>query len=694
MAKSVRKPAGKKQQTLAAKKPVQPTPQPNTPARSATTPKPTPSLGKAPTPAKPAPLKYATPKATKIKPPQGEFGATGLYETSGFVFDEFYPHLRGVEGAKKYVEMSSNNPILAACLFAITMIARGVTWRVDPIDKTGPAMEQAQFLESVLFQDTTHTWADFLSQVLTMCRHGYSLFEIVWKVRMGRTGNPRSDSRFQDNKIGIRRLAMRSQLTIWRWLMDVDGETVGYEQVLTSSGNVMTVANPKYRGNQAFQALRTLQNKKVQVDGTIAIPSEKSVHFRTTADKNNPEGMSLMRPCYIAYERIKDLEDVEARLAKRSAGILQMKIPGRYIDPNASDETKAAKATFVQMLEELAQERTGSVLFSSDCDDKGHPEFEMSYVVADRRTTMEVGAIIERYGKQMAMSMLADFIMLGMSAKGGSGSFALSSDKSDMFTTSLGAILDMISDTINEQLVPKIWKYNGLPEKLMPKVAHGQIAKVDLAKLGAFITSLATAGMPMFPDDTLEDAMRDAADLPEKDSTSQAAMLGEKKAEADIAGAQSRLDNPMGPPMVPGMPGAPMPGKPGASPPGGAVPAKPGANQPQGASGAQQQPQKTRPPLALVKRMFSLGPDGKIAGPELRDAQKKSTRANWLAGQADKPEDYDAIVSAHRLARNAWGNVQNVAENKGNKPMAKYAGMMHDAHEEIRDFFNSQKVAA
>ena len=58
----------------------------------------------------------------------------------------------------------------------------------------------------------------------------------------------------------------------------------------------------------------------------------------------------------------------------------------------------------------------------------------------------------------MAMTVLADFIFLGHQQV---GSFALSSDKTELFAMAIGAYLDIICETFNSQGIPSLIDING-----------------------------------------------------------------------------------------------------------------------------------------------------------------------------------------------------------------------------------------
>jgi len=113
------------------------------------------------------------------------------------------------------------------------------------------------------------------------------------------------------------------------------------------------------------------------------------------------------------------------------------------------------------------------------------------------------------------MTVLADFIMLGHQKV---GSFALSSDKTELFSVAIGSFLDVICETFNNQGIPSLIDVNGSYFEGItdyPKLTHGDIEDVDITKLAAFIKDLTGVGV-LVPDEDLEDYVREAAHLPER----------------------------------------------------------------------------------------------------------------------------------------------------------------------------------
>jgi len=89
----------------------------------------------------------------------------------------------------------------------------------------------------------------------------------------------------------------------------------------------------------------------------------------------------------------------------------------------------------------------------------------------------------------------------------------LNSSKTALFATALGAWLDSIAETVNEQAVVRLFAVNGWTGPI-PRVTHGDIETPDLAELGEYISKLGSAGALTLPDERLERYLRRAASLP------------------------------------------------------------------------------------------------------------------------------------------------------------------------------------
>ena len=132
------------------------------------------------------------------------------------------------------------------------------------------------------------------------------------------------------------------------------------------------------------------------------------------------------------------------------------------------------------------------------------------------RRQFDTNQIIERYDTRMAMTVLADFVLLGHQNV---GSFALSSDKTELFSVALGAFLDLICEVFNKQAIPRLIDINGEHFAGItgyPTLIHGDIETQNLGELGQFVSQMVGIGA-ITPDSSMEAHLRMAANLPEMD---------------------------------------------------------------------------------------------------------------------------------------------------------------------------------
>jgi len=100
-----------------------------------------------------------------------ELGSSGLQRTSGFVIDEFISDLRGIRGARVYREMSDNDPVIGAMLYAIEKLILAIKWEVEPWHEKDKEVkkkdkENAVFVEECM-HDMSESWSAMISQVLS-----------------------------------------------------------------------------------------------------------------------------------------------------------------------------------------------------------------------------------------------------------------------------------------------------------------------------------------------------------------------------------------------------------------------------------------------------------------------------------------------------------------------------------------------
>jgi hypothetical protein len=438
-----------------------------------------------------------------------ELGRTGLQSFGGTVFEEFLPQLQGRRGVKVYTEMANNTAIVASMLFAIESLLRSVEWTVVPNSESAEDLAAAQFLEECRL-DMAHTWEDFISEVLSMLVYGWAYFEQVYKIRGGPTQkDPKRRSKYNDGRIGWRKFAIRGQETLYKWSLDKEGGVKGLHQhVLNDSGPL-----------DRF------------------IPIEKSLLFRTTSHRNNPEGKSILRSSYRSWYFLKRIETIEAIGIERDlAGMPAMWVPPEIMAEDASAEAKATYAALKDVVTKVKRDEQEGLLLPLAYDENGNKLYDFELLSTGSRRQFDTGSVIQRYTQQIAMTVLADFILLGHENV---GSFALSSDKTELFAVALGSWLDAIKEVLNRHAVPRLFELNTFAIDQFPQFEHEDIEKPDLQERAAGLQALATAGMPLFPDLMLENTLRDLFDLPDADPQARDEAIKMQQMQAMPAAAQN-----------------------------------------------------------------------------------------------------------------------------------------------------------
>ena len=416
--------------------------------------------------------------------PMQELGVTGVKRVSGYIDEEYLPALRGRKAVKVYREMSTNDSMVGALLFAIDKLVREVEWQVIPADQTEPNTKAKEFLESIM-DDMSHSWDDFIGEALSMLVYGWSWHEIVYKKRVGPwEKDPAKRSKHTDGLIGIRKLPIRAQETMLRWSFD---ETGGIRAMVQ-------MAPPRYQ--------------------TTVIPIEKSLLFRTSISKGNPEGQSLLRTAYRSWYFKKRLEEFEAIGVERDlAGMPVARVPAEFLKARpGTDQAKTVEA-FKKMVRGVRRDENEGLVLPQQFDrDTKQPLFDFELMSSGGSRQFDTTGIIQRYEQRILMSVLADFILVGHQEV---GSYSLHTDKTGIFRAALNAITKAIADTLNRHLVPRLFAANGWKLDELPKFEPNNIDPPDLNQLASFISATAGAGMQWFPDPELEKFVRDIARLPE-----------------------------------------------------------------------------------------------------------------------------------------------------------------------------------
>ena len=417
-----------------------------------------------------------------------ELGSTGLRRSGGTVYEEFLPTLRGMRGARVYREMQDNDPVIGSILYAIEKVICRLEWRIDPFmdktvdgDTTPKDTEVAQFFQECL-EDMSESWDVTLSSILSMLTFGYAYNEIVYKMRGGDSQDPKRKSKFNDGKIGWRKFPIRAQETLWQWMFDEDG---GIQGLMQSDPSASTLVRP--------------------------IPIEKALLFRLSNAKNNPEGRSLLRNAYRPWFYKHRIEEIEAIGIERDlAGLPIAYLPPEYLSSSATADQIQVRNAIEQIVQNVKRNEQEGIVFPLMYDDNGNKMFDLSLLSTGGSRQFDTDKIIQRYDQRIAMSVLSDFILLGHERV---GSFALGSQKMDLWSMAVDAIASSIAEVMNQHAIPRLMKLNGMDTTRQPYLTYGDVAHIDMTEVADYVSKLANSGL-LITDPNLEDYLREIGGLP------------------------------------------------------------------------------------------------------------------------------------------------------------------------------------
>ena len=407
--------------------------------------------------------------------------------SGGDIYDETVKALQGPASIKVYREIADNCSVAGACLLALEVLTRKVKWTVEPGLDNAVERERAEFIASQM-DDMSHSWPDFMAEILSMLVYGWSYFEIVYKIRKGPNQPGKFRSRFSDGRVGWRKFCLIPQESKDKWVWDDDGGILGLSQ--------------RQDGTGSFSSR------------SVVIPIEKSLLFRTKANRNNPEGRSLLRSAYFPWQFVKRIQEVEGIGIERDlAGMPVAFVPPEFLDPDASAEDKATLAAFKSLVTSIRRNDQEGVIFPCAHDEHNNPLYELKLLATGGTRQFDTSKVIERYERRIAISMLSDIVLMGHEK---AGSLALSRDKTSLVGRFIAATTASIAAVLNRYAIPRLYELNGWDTENPARFVPGDAENADLKTLSIFIRNLASVGA-ITPDPKLEEALREFAALPKID---------------------------------------------------------------------------------------------------------------------------------------------------------------------------------
>lgn len=394
------------------------------------------------------------PKEVKVL----EIGSAGTENYAGYIAEEYLSDLRGTKAMKVYDKMRRSDPRIKMVLSAVKNPIKSADWYIEA-EENDQAERQKILIEKILLKGGIgKSWKKNLHEVLSMIDFGYSLQEITHKaVLRDREIGPH---------VGLKSLKLISQKTIERFNVNKDG---------------------------------SLKSVNQQADGdtgrNVDIPAQFLLHFSIDKEGDNYEGVSMLRACYGSWLRKNNaLKQESVGNQNASTPIPVLSVPD---GEQNSDQYKNAIAFLQNYTTNQASYLVKPVGW----------ELEL---VNNTFDSSKIRETIKSENEEIAFAFLANFLNLG---SGMGGSYALSNDLSDFFSSSLEFIAEEICEVYNIILIPQLVKLNFPNQECMVKLKVSGIAD-RAGKEFAEVIELLTRSKALTPDHELEESLRKKYKLP------------------------------------------------------------------------------------------------------------------------------------------------------------------------------------
>lgn len=427
-------------------------------------------------------------KAMPTIKPEQEMGASGTAVFGGFVStEETNPKIasKGVR-YRTAADMLANISIIAAGVRYFMNLVSKPSWTVMPVDESEEAQEYAKFVENVM-GDMNTSWPRIIRRCASYRWHGFSINEWIAKKR-------------PDGRIGFLDIEPRPQHSIERWEVTDKGEILGVYQ------------QPPQTGKE------------------LPIPRAKFIYMVDDMLTDSPEGMGWFRNLVEPAERMKSylaLETIgfERDLSGTPVGRAPISLINKLINDHKITAAEGNRMidgmrNFVKL--EVKRKNTGVLLDSKNYTDTSNdgtkttnvPQWGIELLTGTPTSMTALGASIERLTKEMARIMGVESILVGSE---GVGSLALSKDKSNNLYLQVNSTLIDMAGFINKDFLNTLWTLNGFPEEMKPTMKTEDVAFKDVEAITTALKDIATAGVPLMPDDPVINAIRDLLGVPRAD---------------------------------------------------------------------------------------------------------------------------------------------------------------------------------
>lgn len=414
--------------------------------------------------------------------------------------------LTGAEKYRVFGEMLANVTILGAGVRFFLNLVSAAKWKVEPAKEGGEAAKELAERVQDMLDNLDTSWHRIVRKAAMYKFYGFSVLE--WIMR-----------RADDGTFELADVENRPQVTITRWDTDASGKVIGI--------------------------LQTSPQTHIEVN----IPREKVVYLVDDSLSDSPEGLGLFRHVVEACKRLRKYEQLEGfGYEGNLKGIPLLRAPLMQLLKEVQNGTlkkedmEALLAPFKSLMQNHAKNPTLAIMVDSEVytsqdavkTPSGAKQWDVELMDGGDYSLAEVAKAIERIVMEIARVLGVEHLLLG----GGSGSYALSKDKSNNFGLIVDSALKELREQFEKDLLGPLWLLNGWDEALKPKLVTDTNVTRDIEQLSAVIRDLSAAGVVL---DREDEAVAELFNL-----------LGLPRLIGQVTDPDAQLTNPDGTPAADG----------------------------------------------------------------------------------------------------------------------------------------------
>ena len=405
-----------------------------------------------------------------------ELGNLGVSVDFQSIYSDSLKELQFPYSLKTFDQMAKSS-VVASVLSAVNTIAGQADFYLDSYDQSDTHLNRKKFVEQCLFYDMKTSFNQVVKDFLTATQYGFSILEKVFRERRYAEG-----SLYDDGKIGIKYLPLRSQKSIDNFKYDDMNRELQYVEQTLTSGNL-------------FPLTKT----------SVKLPADRILFFKVNCSSNHPQGRSPLADAYVSWRVLEELRGIETVSANRNLnGIPHLSCPSEIMDESSDDPEDRLRVTKLkQQMSRISTGEQAYIITPSDRYDQtegASAQYDFKVVTGSSSHLTALGSIISRYKNEVFQAMCADILTID---DGQSASSSLTTNKQTMFNMFVEARLREFIEVINSDLIPDLFARNGWDITKTPKLKYDRVEKLTVAEMAKAVQQLsATQTIPITAENT------------------------------------------------------------------------------------------------------------------------------------------------------------------------------------------------